>query len=100
MTDEEMAKEYADWFWGASPSAQRAIEQAYLAGLKAGRPKWHRVDDGDYPPCEKGNYTINVFTDSGEIAYYNYDFDCWIAEPASAEIAPPVAWCELPKFEE
>ena len=30
MTDEEIekeAKEYADWFWGASPSEQRAIEQ-------------------------------------------------------------------------
>lgn len=62
------------------------------------QPKWHKVADGDYPPYEKGNYTINVFTDSGEIAYYNYDFDCWIAEPASAEIDPPIAWCELPKY--
>ena len=35
MTEEEMAEEYADWFWGASPSERRAIKQAYLAGLKA-----------------------------------------------------------------
>ena len=39
-------------------------------------------------------------TDKGEIAYYSYDFDCWIAEPSSAEIDPPIAWCEIPKFTE
>ena len=37
MTDEEKAEKYADWFWEASPSTQRAIKQAYLAGLKAGK---------------------------------------------------------------
>lgn len=100
MTDEEKAEKYADWFWGASPSERRAIKQAHLAGLKAGRPKWHKVADNDYPPCEKGNCTINVLTDCGDIAYYNYDLDCWIAEPASVEIDPPVAWCEIPKYEE
>jgi hypothetical protein len=75
------------------------IKQAFLAGLKAGRPKWHKVADGYYPPCEKGNYTINVLTDCGDIAYYDYNDDCWIAEPSSAEIDPPIAWCEIPKFE-
>ena len=64
------------------------------------QPKWHKVADGDYPPCEKGNYTINVLTDCGDIVYYDYNFDCWIAEPSSAEIDPPIAWCEIPKFAE
>lgn len=73
---------------------------AYIKGLAEGKPKWHKVADGDYPPCEKGNYTINVLTDRGDIAYYNYDLDCWIAEPSSTEIDPPITWCELPKFEE
>ena len=100
MTDEEKAEKYADWFWGASPSTQRAIKQAYLAGLKEGRPKWHKVADNDFPPCERGNYSINVLTDCGDIAYYNYDEECWVAEPLSTEIDPPVAWCEIPKFEE
>ena len=48
MTDEEMAEEYADWFWGASPSARRAIKQAYLAGAEFGYNKaneWYRVSD-------------------------------------------------------
>ena len=31
---EKEAKEYADWFWGASPSAQRAIKQAYQQGAE------------------------------------------------------------------
>ena len=73
---------------------------SFLAGLKAGKPKWHKVADGDYPPCEKGNHTINVLTDCGNIAYYNYDEECWVAEPASAETEPPIAWCEIPKYEE
>ena len=71
---------------------------SFLAGLKAGKPKWHKVADGDYPPLEKDGFSINIFTDRGEIAYYNHDFDYWIAEPASVEIDPPVAWCEIPTF--
>ena len=71
----------------------------YLDGLAEGKPKWHKVADGDYPPCERGNYSINVLTDCGDIAYYNYDMECWIIEPASVEIDPPIAWCEIPKYE-
>ena len=62
--------------------------------------EWHKVAEGDYPPFEKDGFTINVFTDRGEIAYYNHDFDYWIAEPASVEIDPPIAWCEIPKYKE
>ena len=99
------------------------FKKAFIAGLKTGREtekeyvknnaftsmkeqglfpfgKWHKVDDGDYPPYEKGNYTINVLTNCGDIAYYNYSLNCWIVEPSSAEIDPPIAWCEIPKFEE
>lgn len=78
----------------------REMVNAFLAGLKADRPKWHKVADGEYPPCEKGNYTINVLTDCGDIAYYNYTLDCWVVEPSSAEIDPPIAWCEMPKYTE
>ena len=74
---------------------QMEIEQ-----LKKNTSVWHKVADGDYPPCERGNYSINVLTDCGDIAYYNYEDECWVVEPSSAEIDPPVAWCEIPKFEE
>lgn len=73
---------------------------AYMQGAEHYKTKWHKVADNDYPPCEKDNYSINVLTDCGNIAYYNYDEECWVAEPSSAEIDPPVAWCEIPKFEE
>lgn len=36
---EKEAEEYADWFWGASPSAQRAIKQAYQQGAEFGYNK-------------------------------------------------------------
>ena len=36
---EKEAEEYADCFWGASPSAKRAIEQAYQKGAEFGYQK-------------------------------------------------------------
>ena len=72
--------------------------QMEIEKLKKNTLVWHKVADGDYPPFEKGYCTINVLTDRGDIAYYNYDDDCWVAEPSSAEINPPVAWCEIPKY--
>ena len=98
----------------------RYFKKAFLAGLKAGKDmaeadlatiayihgaeryktKWHKVAEGDYPPCITSNYSINVIADYGDIVYYNYDMDCWVTEPLSVEIDPPVAWCEIPKFKE
>ena len=111
MTDEEMAEEYfksvcKDYNEEKERTGVRHywvgfdLKNAFLAGLKAGRPEWNKVADGDYPPCEKGNYTINVLTDCGDIAYYDYNENCWIAEPSSVEIDPPIAWCEIPKYTE
>ena len=67
-------------------------------GLKENALVWHKVTDGDYPPYDRYDCSINVLTDRGDFAYYNYDLDCWIAEPSSSEIDPPVAWCEIPKY--
>lgn len=128
MTDEEMAEKYAGDYGSDNNLDLGACQvnlfpvrkESFLDGLKTGKdmaeadiatvaymqgaerykPKWHKVADGDYPPMEKGNYTINVLTDKGDIAYYSYDFDCWIAEPSSTEIDTPVAWCEIPRFTE
>ena len=73
---------------------------AYMHGAERYKTKWHKVADGDYPHYEKGGFTVNVFTDRGEIAYYNHFLDSWISEPASVEIDPPIDWCELPKYKE
>ena len=103
MTDEEMAEEYSTENWEYYEEGQndsKALKQAYLSGLKAGRPQWHKVADGYYPPYDKCNCSINVFTNSGHIAYYNYDDECWIEVFSVIEINPPIAWCEIPKYTE
>ena len=113
MTDEEKTEEYADWFWGASPSERRAIKQAYLAGLKAGRPKWHKVADGDLP---KPNIAVLICFQFEKwtttyIAYYRPAIKKWQMYNMSEAQRQPIdddyidseeviAWCEIPKFEE
>ena len=66
MTDEEMAEEYrkslkqrliAEDEFERLEMFDENVEEAYLAGLKAGRPKWHKVaDGGDLPKHE--NYVL------------------------------------------
>ena len=90
---EKEAEEYADWFWGASTSERRAIKQAYLAGLKAGRPKWHKVADGDLP-----KHTRYVWTNVGP-SYYDDDRDCPCWRDEFGRTQGVLAWCE-PKYEE
>lgn len=111
MKDEEKAEEYADWFWGASPSARRAIEQAYLAGVKAGRPQWHKVADGDLP---KPNIAVLICFQFEKwtttyIAYYRPAMKKWqMYNLPEAQRQPidddyidseeVIAWCEIPTF--
>ena len=104
--EERFVKSYPEFCWNGKPLSpywdlwQDGAEFGYNKAKEENKTKWHKVADGDYPPCEKGNYTISVLTDRGDIAYYSYDNDCWVAEPSSVEIDPPIAWCELQKFEE
>lgn len=111
MTDEEMARLYLIEKYGLRKDLEiERIQHSvclslefytYLAGLKAGRPKWHdlRKNPDDLPPIEKGTATIDVLTDSGRLAYYFYDESCWY-DTHSDEIYPPKAWCEIPKYTE
>ena len=39
---EKESEEYADWFWGASPSVQRAIKQAHQQGAEFGYNKCNK----------------------------------------------------------
>lgn len=96
MTDEEMAEQYAVENWEHYEEGQtdyKALKQAYLAGLKAGRPKWHKVANGDLP-----DNTDSVLSDKGVIVYYNFTHACWVDERASVEIDDVIAWCEIPKW--
>ena len=106
MTDEEMAEEYANEY--ATPDLEAsfraymfdASKDGFLAGLKAGRLQWHdlRKDKTDLPPkmVSNHNFSIEVLSDRGEIVCYNFHECEWFYWRSGK----PIAWCEIPKFEE
>ena len=77
---EKESEEYADWFWGASPSAKRAIEQAFQAGAvlawnKSKENEWHFVKD-ELPPVKKEynnrSELVLVLSKEKEMQYAQY----------------------------
>ena len=101
MTDEEMAKEWAGWNWGSSLSVKNALEETFLAGLKAGRPKWHNLkkDPNDLPK-ESNEYLVHKIDGYGsksrELIQYNSIKRFWCVDCQNEVIA----WCEIPKYTE
>lgn len=94
MKDEERARDYAltrQKNLHLSQKDTNLIQLAYLHGLKAGRPEWHKVADGDLP-----NNTRNVWTNAGP-SYYDIEDHCWRDDFGRTNGV--IAWCE-PKFEE
>ena len=51
---EKEAEEYADRFWGASPSEMRAIEQAYQKGAEFGYNKAKKEIEEELLKCYQG----------------------------------------------
>lgn len=76
----------------------------FLAGLKAGRPKWHdlRKNPNDLPlrRCIDSNGdVVGLFRHSWDKkpTWYRYDFherEWWQME------TEPIAWCEIPTYTE
>jgi len=109
MTDEEMAEEYAEGLCKTCTlytcrhnilqtcAIKESIKQAFLAGLKAGRPEWHKVADGDLPTVRRRFLVSNRYCTM--IGYWNSGTFERVDED-TAEIASPIAWCEIPKYEE
>ena len=101
MTEDEMAKEYANENWEHYEEGQNdseALKQAFLAGLKAGKPKWHKVADGDLP-----EYRYYVLVSRGtrtDKALYNKYEEKWYSYYDDDELDNVTAWCEIPKYEE
>lgn len=113
MTDEELAEEYAGNISGLdinttlmvaenkTDTYRLGIYDGFLAGLKAGRPKWHTPDarlpeeEGDYLFClrdgEETMYDIvGVSIDLN--GYVSLDSHIW-------SITDVIAWCEIPVFD-
>ena len=109
MTDEELAEEYASSSTCDRGYYYEGLKEGFLAGLKAGRPEWHKLSE-KYPEADK---LVRVRLMSGmehicETCYY---------EPTEDEIGygkliinfyelngewvddnEIIAWCEIPTF--
>ena len=104
MTDEEMAEEYSTENWEYYEEGQndsKALKQAFLAGLKAGRPQWHKVADGTIPK-ENKRYLVQIKDNGLAIAYFNGQH--WETRYNLGEsghcVETVIAWREIPTFEE
>ena len=99
MTDEELADKYAEEYFGKKIELVelwkvKSYKEAFLAGLQAGRPKWHKVTDGDLPKDEN-----DVLVYSGEnwrmcVGRYSPKYKAWEAG------CDTIAWCEIPQFKD
>lgn len=99
MTEEEMAEEYEENAecvevndYGQKVYGSIEIEEAFLAGLKAGKPQWHNVKSGDLPPEDT---KVLAFMAGGEVCIAHfYRKNVW------DKIGIVIAWCEIPKYTE
>lgn len=95
MTDEEMAVNWIrsqGWSEENLPSDEFLEKmQDYLAGLKAGRQKWHKVADGDLPDDNR-----TVLDEAGDRFYYFRGH--FYYESDSRYDCQPIAWCEIPQY--
>ena len=99
MTDEELAEEWVKQEYPTlqlNAVAQRYIK-AFLAGLKAGRPKWFKPSE-KLPPVYS-----TVFDENGDkVEYIGYGkwqvySECY---ERNVEVDAPIALCEIPKYTE
>lgn len=99
MTDEEKAEEYLEKLKEEKIpfsiyEVNNQLKRAFIAGLKAGKPKWHKVADGDLPKNEN-----DVLVYSGAewrmcVGRYSPKNKAWEAG------CDTVAWCEIPEYKE
>ena len=95
-----------------SSEANKALKQAFLAGLKAGKPQWHKLDwKKDFPDVDK---LVRVRTKSDE----EYICQTYLYYPTEDEIGYGSViiqfeelngdwvddneieyWCEIPTFD-
>lgn len=94
MTDEEFAEEY---YYKTYPvtlnigeeERKKEVIDIFLAGLKAGKPKWHKVKSGDLPPEDT---KVLAFMAGGEVCIAHfYRKNVW------DKIGIVIAWCEIPQ---
>ena len=103
MTDEELVAEYLkddskyliEDAEGNLINITKKVREAFLAG----RPKWHKVADGDLPK-ENKRYLCKIkeFVGGG-ISYECFDYDTEYSSWKNA-CGDVIVWCEIPKYTE
>ncbi len=117
MTDEEMAEEKGNEYISLQKQnvyarlQRKGYIDGFLAGLKAGRPQWHKVADGDLPEKEdvyliyttKG-YLLGHYEQGGadgKVDYCGEPYSDFTEYPSEEELVANevIAWCEIPTFD-
>lgn len=93
MKDEEMAEE---WLKNNLHSTEEDYKQAFLAGLKAGRPQWHdlRKDPNDLPKFRRNILVTCEYRSKLKKKRETFEWDYNSEMPLHA-----IAWCEIPTFD-
>ena len=100
MKDKEMAEEflkknnYTGGYIGYFASGY--CRQAFLAGLKAGRPQWHdlRKDKNDLPKFRRDILVTCEYRSKLKKKRETFEWDYNSDMPLHA-----IAWCEIPTFD-
>lgn len=103
MKDEEMAEEYADRTeikdWEGFDITREVRKQAFLAGLKAGRPQWHDLEKEPTDlPKDNHNVWCKALDHYGE-GWYDKDTNTWTLIYRGYHLHCIEAWCEIPTFD-
>ena len=109
MTDEEKAEEWVkknNYPYSNCRNIEKKFKEAFLAGLKAGRPQWHdlRKDPNNLP--DEGTYLVVLRNDYGYkelfMMYYEEDDEeelHWVDGDCEVQDEHIIAWCEIPTFD-
>ena len=100
MKDEEMAEEYANSVIGCGDGYYEwaDIVEAFLAGLKAGRPKWHTPD---VPASPINKIVLGYIKDynAKKLCLVKWNGEWWYDARTWNDKVKLIAWCELPTFD-
>ena len=104
MKDEEMAEEWwNNWVvkdWNDLQKAKELFIQAYLVGLKTGRPQWHNLKENPNDlPKDNSLKQIYLGENNYQRAWYNKNENQWIVENDECCFYEYVEqWCDLPRL--
>ena len=109
MKDEEMAEEYAKAHIVQYPkrvivsengfcTSEDEVKQAFLAGLKAGRPQWHTPN---VPTSPINKVVLGYIKDynSKKLCLVEWNGEWWYDANTYNDRVKVIAWCEIPTFD-